>query len=44
MDEWHRSPAEGETNTLERASLHDTIARIAADVVRHYGGQVRSDF
>jgi N-acetylated-alpha-linked acidic dipeptidase len=26
------------------ASLHDTIARIAADVVQHYGGQVSADF
>jgi len=26
------------------ASLHDTIARIAADVVKHYGGQLSSDF
>jgi N-acetylated-alpha-linked acidic dipeptidase len=26
------------------ASLHDSIARIAAHVVRHYGGQVSSDF
>jgi N-acetylated-alpha-linked acidic dipeptidase len=26
------------------ASLHDTIARIAADVVQHYGGQVSTDF
>lgn len=26
------------------ASLHDTIARIAADVVEHYGGEVSTDF
>jgi beta-lactamase class A len=28
----------------ETAALHDTIARIAALVVRHYGGQLTSDF
>jgi N-acetylated-alpha-linked acidic dipeptidase len=26
------------------ASLHDTIARIAADVVEHYGGEISTDF
>jgi len=26
------------------ASLHDTIARVAAIVVKHYGGQVSADF
>jgi beta-lactamase class A len=28
----------------ETAALHDTIARIAALVVQHYGGQLKSDF
>jgi beta-lactamase class A len=28
----------------ETAALHDTIARVAALVVRHYGGQLTSDF
>jgi beta-lactamase class A len=28
----------------ETAALHDTIARVAALVVEHYGGQLKSDF
>jgi len=28
----------------ETAALHDTIARVAALVVEHYGGQIKSDF
>jgi len=28
----------------ETAALHDTIARVAALIVEHYGGQLKSDF
>ena len=28
----------------ETAALHDTIARVAALVVKYYGGQLTSDF